>query len=97
MRKLGKLKHFMVEKLAYRCHVKRDIQLFYIPHEIFHSYEDITISGNWVEYFGLCSPSVPLSKAGSSLCHTCCDTGPWFLQSLPKDSPILSPGNMYGK
>lgn len=23
--------------------------------------------------------------------------GPWFLQSLPKDSPILSPGNMYGK
>ena len=62
LKKLGKLKHFMVEILAYRCHVTRDIQLFYIPHEIFHSYEDIIISGNGLEYFGLCFPSVPFQQ-----------------------------------
>jgi hypothetical protein len=33
----------------------------------------------------------PLSREGSLSCHTCCDTGPQFFRSHPKDSPILSP------
>ena len=32
-----------------------------------------------------------LSREGSLLCHTCCDTGPRFFRSHPKDRPIQSP------
>jgi hypothetical protein len=32
-----------------------------------------------------------LRREGSLLCHTCCDMGPWFLQSHPNDCPILLP------
>jgi hypothetical protein len=32
--------------------------------------------------------SGPLSREGSLSCHTCCDTGPRFLRSHPKDRPI---------
>jgi hypothetical protein len=32
----------------------------------------------------------PLSREGSLLCHTCCDTGPRFFQSHPKESAIQS-------
>jgi hypothetical protein len=35
--------------------------------------------------------SGPLSREGSLSCHTCCDTGPRFFQSHPKDRPIQSP------
>jgi hypothetical protein len=28
---------------------------------------------------------------GSLSCHTCCDTGPWFFRSHPKNRPIQSP------
>jgi hypothetical protein len=42
-----------------------------------------------------CSPyarrSGPLSREGSLSCHTCCDTGPRFFRSHPKDRPIQSP------
>jgi hypothetical protein len=31
------------------------------------------------------------SREGSLACHTCCDTGPRFFRSHPKDHPILSP------
>jgi hypothetical protein len=34
--------------------------------------------------------SGPLSREGSLLCHACCDTGPLFFQSRPKDRPIQS-------
>jgi hypothetical protein len=32
--------------------------------------------------------SGPLSREGSFSCHTCCDMGPWFFRSHPKDRPI---------
>jgi hypothetical protein len=32
-----------------------------------------------------------LSREGSLSCHTCCDTGPRFFRSHPKDRPIQSP------
>jgi hypothetical protein len=35
--------------------------------------------------------SGPLSREGSLSCHKCCDTGPRFFRSHPKDRPILSP------
>jgi hypothetical protein len=35
--------------------------------------------------------SEPLSREGSLLCHTYCDTGPHFTRSHPKDRPIQSP------
>jgi hypothetical protein len=33
----------------------------------------------------------PLSREGSLSCHTCYETGPWFVRSHPKNHPILSP------
>jgi hypothetical protein len=35
--------------------------------------------------------SGPLSREGSLLCHTCCDTGPRFFRSHPRDRPNQSP------
>jgi hypothetical protein len=35
--------------------------------------------------------SGPLSREGSLLCHTCCDTGRQYFRSHPKDRPIQSP------
>jgi hypothetical protein len=35
--------------------------------------------------------SGPLSREGSLSCHICCDTGPRFFRSHPKDRPIQSP------
>jgi hypothetical protein len=35
--------------------------------------------------------SEPLSREESLSCHTCCDTGPQFFLSHPKDHPIQSP------
>jgi hypothetical protein len=36
-------------------------------------------------------PSGPLNREASLSCYTCCDTGPQFFRSLPKDRPIQSP------
>jgi hypothetical protein len=33
----------------------------------------------------------PLNREGSLSCHICCDTGPRFFRSHPKDRPIQSP------
>jgi hypothetical protein len=35
--------------------------------------------------------SGPLRREGSLSCHTCCDTGPRFFRSHPKDRPSQSP------
>jgi hypothetical protein len=56
---------------------------------IFHLYGDVTIAGEGLQNLGL--PLAPLSREGSLSCHTCCDTGPRFFRSLPKDRPIQSP------
>ena len=37
---------------------------------------------------GICSEPGPLSSKGSLSCHTCFNTGIWFLCFLPKDPPI---------
>jgi hypothetical protein len=39
--------------------------------------------------------SGPLSREGSLLCHTCCDMGPRFFWSHPKDRPIQLPFMTY--
>jgi hypothetical protein len=58
---------------------------------IFHLYGDVTITGEGLQNLGLCSALMPFSREGSLSCHTCCDTGPRFFRSHPKDRPILSP------
>jgi hypothetical protein len=35
--------------------------------------------------------SRPLSREGSLSCHTCCDMGPRFFRSHPKDVPFSRP------
>ena len=54
---------------------------------IFHLYGDVTITGEGLQNLGLC----PLSREGSLSCHTCCDTGPRFFRSHPKDRHNQSP------
>jgi hypothetical protein len=54
---------------------------------IFHLYGDVTIAGGGLQNLGLC----PLSREGSLSCNTCCDMGPRFIQSHPKDRPTQSP------
>jgi hypothetical protein len=54
---------------------------------IFHLYGDITITGEGLQNLGLCSALRAFDQGG----HTCCDTGPLFFRSHPKDRPILSP------
>jgi hypothetical protein len=56
---------------------------------IFHIYGDFTITGEELQNLGQCSG--PLSREGSLSYHTCCDMGPRFFQSHPKDLPIWSP------
>jgi hypothetical protein len=35
--------------------------------------------------------SGPLNREGFLSCHACCNTGPWFFRSHPKDRPIQWP------
>jgi hypothetical protein len=43
-------------------------------------------------FLGLCSALRTFEQGRISLsCHTCCDTGPQFFLSHPKERPILSP------
>jgi hypothetical protein len=48
---------------------------------------DVTIAREGLQNLGLCSALMAFEQGGSS-CHTCCDTGPRFYRSHPKDSPI---------
>ena len=38
---------------------------------------------------GLCSAPTILNSDGSLSCHICCDMGPRFLRSRPRDRPKL--------
>jgi hypothetical protein len=58
--------------------------------EIF-TYRNATITGEGLQNFGMYWRSGPLSREGSLSCHTCCDTGPRFFWSRPKERPIHSP------
>jgi hypothetical protein len=55
--------------------------------EFFTYIGDVTIAGEGLQNLGLCS----LSRKGSLSFHTCCNTGPRFFRSHPKDRPIKSP------
>jgi hypothetical protein len=54
---------------------------------IFHLYGDVIITGTGLQN---ARRSGPLSREGSLPCHTCCDTGPRFLRSHPKEWGIQS-------
>jgi hypothetical protein len=49
-------------------------------------YGDVTIPDEGLQNLG----SGLLSREGSLSCHTCCDTGPRFFRSHPKDRHIQS-------
>jgi hypothetical protein len=75
-----------------------DYSLFYIPFKKYHLYEDVTITGEGLQNVAYAWQSGPLTKfeQGGILnlsFHTCCDTGPRFFWSHPKDldRPIQSP------
>jgi hypothetical protein len=60
------------------------------PAQDFYWYGDITISKEGLQNLGLCVAFGSLSRDGSLSCHTCCDMGPQFFRSYPKDCPIQS-------
>jgi hypothetical protein len=55
---------------------------------IFHLYGDVTIIGERLQRFHLCSALRAFDGEGSSTCHTCCDTGPPSFRSHPKNASI---------
>jgi hypothetical protein len=65
--------------------------MFHVPLKNFHLYGDVTITSEGLQNLGLCSTLRPFSREGSLSCHTCCDTGPRFFRSHPKDRTIQLP------
>jgi hypothetical protein len=61
--------------------------LFYVPFTNMTS--PLRVKGCKIKAYA--RRSGPLSREGSLLCHICCDTGPRFFWSHPKDRPIQSP------
>jgi hypothetical protein len=55
---------------------------------MFHIYGDVTIADEGLQNLGLCSTLRAFEQERSLLCNTCCDTGPRFFRSHPKDRPI---------
>jgi hypothetical protein len=53
--------------------------------------KNILLTNEGLQNLGLCSALRAFSREGSLSCQTCCDTGPWFFRSHPKDRPISSP------
>jgi hypothetical protein len=60
--------------------------LFYVPLKNFSLFIS---TGEGLQNLVLCSALSHLIRKGSLSCHTCCDTGPRFFPSHPKDHPIL--------
>jgi hypothetical protein len=58
---------------------------------IFHLYGDVTIADEGLQNLVPCSALRAFEQGGSLSCHTCCDTGPRFFRSHPKDCTIQSP------
>jgi hypothetical protein len=63
-----------------------DYLQFYVPLKNF----SLTIAGEGLQNIGLCSALRAFEQEGYLSCHTCCDTGPRFFRSHPKDRPIQS-------
>ena len=55
---------------------------------IFHSYGDVTITGERLQILTYTRRLRPLSSEGPLACHTCCDTGHPFLRSSPRTRDI---------
>jgi hypothetical protein len=58
---------------------------------IYHLFGDVTIASEVLQNLGLCTAHRALEQGGSLSCHTCCNTGPQFFRSHPKDRRIYSP------
>ena len=52
---------------------------------IFHSYGDVTITGEGLQILTYARHSWPLSSEGSLACHTYCDTDHPFIMVISKD------------
>jgi hypothetical protein len=58
---------------------------------IFHLHGDVTIADEGLQNLGLCSVFRAFGQGGSFISyHTCCDMGPRFFRSRPKDRSIQS-------
>ena len=57
---------------------------------IYHLYGDVAITMNGCKIMAYARRSGRLSKEGSLSCHTCCDMGPRFFRSHPKNRTILT-------
>ena len=51
--------------------------------EFFHSYGDVTITGEGLQILTYAQHPWPLSSEGSLACHTYCDKGHPFIMVLP--------------
>ena len=51
---------------------------------IFHSYGDVTITGEGLQILTYVAHSWPLSSEGSLACHTYCDTGHKFIMVISR-------------
>ena len=56
-----------------------------VPFENFHSFGNITITGEGLQIFTCSRQSWPLSSEGSLTCHTYCNTGQLFIMVISED------------
>jgi hypothetical protein len=70
-----------------------DYLWFYVPLKNFHLHGDVTIAVKGCKFRAMLGAQGLWagSRERSLSCHTCCDTGPRFFRSHPKDRPIQSP------
>ena len=58
---------------------------FFPNSRIFHSFGDVTITGEGLQYLTYARHSWPLSSEGSLACHTYCDTWHPFIMIISED------------
>ena len=61
------------------------IGFFFSHSRFFHSYGDVTITGEGLQILTYARHSWPLSSEGSLACHTYCDTGHPFIMVISED------------
>ena len=82
----GLIKYLTRIEYTWRFTVLRSIQEFFFTRM---ETSPLPVEGCKIQAYA--RRSGPLSREGSLSCHTCCDTGPRFFRSHPKDRPIQSP------
>ena len=60
--------------------------VFHPTREFFHSYGDVTMTGERLQILTYAQHSWPLSSKGSLACHTYCDTGHLFIMVISEGS-----------